>query len=71
MSSIVRTTDTCDVCGEAEERAGAEAGHPPVGWAALEFTRRDKGSGWTNNTHLFRGSLCAECQKAVLKVLRP
>lgn len=70
MENQVVTRSKCDRCDVVEERNGAEAYHPPVGWADLDLRRRDAGSGWTNNTILFDGALCPACQKIVLAALR-
>ena len=69
MSSIVKTITTCGRCGAVDEREGASGFVPPIGWASLHLTRRDEGSGWTNNTHLFREDICPACQEIVLKTL--
>ena len=66
----VITRTGCFRCPKVEERNGAEAGFPPVGWAAISVSVRHEGTGWTNNTRRIDSFFCPDCTEAVCRTAR-
>ena len=64
MSTIVYTESTCDRCGGAHRRHGAE-GVPPVGWASFSLSYRAEGDGWSGGGKRITKTMCPQCAHEV------
>lgn len=68
MATEVVTRSRCELCGLADERAGAEGDIPPVLWSELVITKRLAGTGWANKSRRHM-QLCLRCADSVNRAI--